>query len=237
MTNEEKLAVFRAQTENVRAFQGAWKAIRRSIHIALAKDDHASARVHTKLLALTYCAWAEALLSKLIHTPYGFDSDEIQQVKAAGKDGISNCWRKCIDLALRRVEATKSGHLPNVKQTLDRLVQEFIEKPSLLRNKLAHGQIAVALNRDNTALNRDLTLEIVNLDVVKIDSLRSAMQGLSDIIEAIIESPQKGALRDYWGLHQAVKSRLEEEQNFTLADKVKQLKEKRARTTLKVSSV
>ena len=233
MTNDEKLAIFKAQTENVRAFQRTWKIIRRSIHLALAKDDHSSAQIHTKLLALTYSAWAEAVLSKLIHTPYGFDAAEIEQVKVANKSGISNCWRKAIELSLRRVQSTKSNHLPNVEQTLNRLVQEFIERPSLLRNKLAHGQIVVALNRDNTALNTDLTSEIASLDVVKIDRLRDAMQGLSDIIEAIIESPQKGALRDYWTLHQVVTARLEETIHFTLADKVQQLKSKRTRTPFK----
>lgn len=232
MTNEEKLAIFQAQTENVRAFRGAWHAIKRSIHIALVKDDHASARVHTRVLALTYCAWSEAILSKVIHTPYGFDAGEIEQVKAAGRDGISNCWRKCIELALRRVEASKSGHLPNVAKTLNNLVQEFIEKPSLLRNKIAHGQIVIALNRDNTATNESLTSEIAALDVVKIDRLRDAMQGLSDIIEAIIESPKKGALRDYWSMRQAVTDRLDQTKSFTLAAKVQQLKSKSARTSV-----
>lgn len=232
MTNEEKLAIFRAQTTNVRAFEGAWRAIKRSIHSALAKEDQSSARTHTRLLALTYSAWAEALLSKLIHTPYGFNTDEINQIKLAGKNGISNCWRKCIQLALLRVEASKSGHLHNVGQTLNRLVQEFVEDPSLLRNKLAHGQLVVALNRDNTAVNNDLTSEINDLDVVKIDRLRDALQGLSDIVEAIIESPQKGALRDYWKLHLAITNRLEQTANYSLADKVQFLKAKRARTAV-----
>ena len=232
MTDTAKLAIFKAQTANVKAFERAWRIIKRSIHAALAKDDFSSAEIHTRLLALTYSAWAEALLSKLIHTPYGFDAHEISQIKSAGKDGISNCWRKCIELALNRVAASKSNHLPNATQTLNRLVLEFVETPSLLRNKLAHGQLVIALNRENTAVNNDLTNEIAELDVVKIDRLHEAMQGLSDIIEAIIESPQKGALRDYWKLLSAVTNRLDETRGYSIADKAQQLKSKRARTVV-----
>ncbi len=42
-----------------------------------------SANVQTKILALVFSAWAEARFSKLIHTPYGFDLNEIRQIKAA----------------------------------------------------------------------------------------------------------------------------------------------------------
>lgn len=235
MDNNDKLAIYRAQTENVRASQLAWANLKRSINSDLVKGDQRSATTHTRLLALTYSSWAEGALLKLIHTPYGFDVGEIEQIQASKT--VVEAWRKCIELALRRVEATRSGHLANVQQTLDRLVKEFVEKPSLLRNKLAHGQLVIALNRANTAVNSELTAEIASLDVVKLDRLHDALQGLSDIIEAIVESPVKGALRDYWTLLQRVESHLERTKGFTLEDKARQLREKRSRVQITAKQV
>jgi len=164
----------------------------------------------------------------VIHTPYGFDLSEIDQIKEASRtEGIVSGWRKCIELALRQVDATKSNHVPNLKQALERLVTEFIEGPSLIRNKIAHGQLKVALNRENTNINPDLTKEISDLNVVKLDRLHIACSGLAEIVESIIESPQKGAHREYWIISARIQEELARTENFTLEEKVSRLKQKK----------
>ena len=84
--------IFEAQTQNVRALNRAWKKLNITLNNAIRKSDSHAIRIHTKVLVLVFCAWAEASFSKLIHTPYGFSNDEITQIKdeqkkAAWKQG------------------------------------------------------------------------------------------------------------------------------------------------------
>ena len=227
MDQNKKLEIFKAQTANCRELKGTCKHLKRNIHLGLIKGDTQSVNSHTKLFALTYCAWTEALFSKLIHTPYGFDISEIDQIKTArqGKS-ITEAWKCAVTLAVRRVDGGNAGHLANVKRTLNKLIDEYVESPSQIRNKIAHGQVKIALNKDNTDLNDSLTAEIDNLDVVKIDRLIMGFQGLADIIEGIIESPEKGAYRDYWALTQRITDNLEKTSKYTLDKKIENLREK-----------
>lgn len=227
MNQTQRLDVFRAQTENVRLLNSAWKHLRRAINANLLRDKDQEVIVHTRLLALTYCAWSEALFSKIIHTPHGFTLEEIGQIKAAAAEAVSKGWRRCVTLSLNRVRGRRDGHRANISQALNRLVDEYIHSPSLLRNKIAHGQLAVALNRTDTDINQPLSAQLSNLNVVTLDRQKAACQGLADIIEAIIESPQKGAMRDYWSLSQKITDHLERTKNFTLAKKIEQLQAKK----------
>ncbi len=92
---------------------------------------------------------------------------------------------------------------------------------------MAHGQWQIALNSKNTALNPDLTAALGNSDLVKLDLLRDGCNGLCNIIEALIESPDRAFHRDYWPLLCEIKNRLETASHFTLEQKVAMLKKKR----------
>jgi len=146
MDEQERLSIFQAQTKNVRALHQAWKQINRQINASLLNNDNVSREINTKLLAVIYCALAEAVFSKLIHTPYGLTLNEIDQIKKVGKRGVKFGWTKCAELAVRRVDGAKPNHPPNALQKLRTLIDKFIYDPSLIRNKLAHGQWRVALN-------------------------------------------------------------------------------------------
>lgn len=231
MDRKKQLEVFQAQTENMRVLEQGWNHIKRGIHRDLLANNEASVELQTKVLALTYCAWSEAAFSKLIHTPHCFELDEIRQIKAAGEFGsIVSAWEKCVALALRKIQSRNGNYVPNVKQELNRLIKTYIETPSQLRNKVAHGQWRVALNRKNTAQNPDLTVALTNLDLVKLDLLKQGCEGLCLIVEALVESPEKAFPRDYWPLLCQVKERLDTASQFTLAQKLQLLKKKRALT-------
>jgi len=228
MDRRQQLEVFQAQTENLRVLERGWKHIKRGIHRDLLANNKASVELQTKVLALAYCAWSEAAFSKLIHTPHGFELDEIRQIKAAGERGsIVTAWEKCVALALRKIQSRNGNYVPNVKQELNRLIKTYIETPSQLRNKVAHGQWQVALNNKNTAQNPDLTASLANLDLVKLDLLKKGCEGLCLIVEALVESPEKAFHRDYWPLLCQVKEQLATASQFTLDQKLQLLKKKR----------
>ncbi|MEP1079258.1 hypothetical protein NDI52_28005 [Leptolyngbya sp. PL-A3] len=224
MNRNAQLAVFEAQVKNVRELDAAWKHVKRSINRDLVKGNQSSVRLHTKLLTLIYCAWLEASFSKLIHTPYGFDLSEIAQIKSASRNSIVEAWKECINIAALRVNPGKSNYLPNIKQRLNQLIEKYVEEPSLLRNKVAHGQWVKALNRENSAINTELTIAISNLDVVKLDILHDACKGLCEIVEVLIESPERAFHRDYWLLLSKLEEHMARTSQFNLADKIAILK-------------
>lgn len=175
--------VYQAQTKNVRMLNQARGQVNRAINRALRKNDITSTEVHTRVLALIFCAWVEANFSKLIHTPYGFTPDEVRQIKQAYQgSGLGAGWRKSIDLGLRKVSnPKKSNYLPNIRQKLLTVVDNYVVLPSLIRNKIAHGQWDVALNRENTTVNNDLTQELHNLDAVVISIWFKAHEYLANL--------------------------------------------------------
>lgn len=202
--------------------------INRSINLSLRKGDEVSSRVHTKLFALVFCTWVEATFSKLIHTPYGFSLDEIHQIKESTNNfGIESGWKKCLELGLNRIaNSPRSSYIPNINQRLSRIIDQYVVEPSLIRNKIAHGQWTIALNRDNTALNNDLTTAVQSLDVVQITIWFTVHQYLAKILEFLVESPGRAFHRDYWIEISHLESFLQQSANWSLQDKIVSLRRK-----------
>jgi hypothetical protein len=199
MDQQQRLEVFQAQTENVRQLEKTWSHINRQINALVLAKDNSGLLMNTKILGLIYCALAEALFSKLIHTPHGLTLDYIDQIKTvSNRGGIKTGWLKCAELALHGVQSAKSNHGQNVQKKLTGLIEHYIFDPSLIRNKLAHGQWAIALNSDNTAINHDITNEIGALTAVELYRRKFALEKLSAIVEDMIESPSKTHHRHYW---------------------------------------
>lgn len=185
-----------------------------------------SANVQTKILTIVFSAWAEARFSKLIHTPYGFDLTEIRQIKSIQQQyGLEQGWEKCLQLALRRGSpVSKGSEIPNKRQAISRILKTYIIEPSLLRNKIAHGQWKVALNRDNDTENPEFTAKLRNLDVIVVTVWLQAYEFLARIIEDLIESPNRAFRRDYWLHLSQLESFLSEAKHWTIESKMKTLK-------------
>ncbi|BEN66667.1 hypothetical protein SMKC072_44890 [Serratia marcescens] len=198
MQESDRNNIFAAQTKNVRALEQAWKHINKSINAAYSCGDNSSAEIHTKLLAQVYCAYAESVFSKVIHTPNGLSINDINQIKNKGKKNIVDAWKKCVELSLKKVQGKNSSHIPNATLKINGLVDAYIFDPSLLRNKIAHGQWIVALNRDNTNIHAELTSKIQGISVIDLYQQKAAFKSLSCILEDIIKSPNKTHRRDYW---------------------------------------
>ena len=232
MNETQKKNVFKAQTTNVRELESAWLHVNRQINALILQKNTKAIQVSTKLLALVYCALAEAVFSKLLHTPPGLTLDEIAQIKSAiSSNGVKAGWLKCADLALLRVEGVKSGHGHNVRQKLTKLIEQYIYDPSLIRNKLAHGQWCMALNRDNSAINQDISHEIKSLTIVELYCRKNALKKLSAILEDIIESPNKAHHRDYWTHIVDLEKSQKKFSTLTMEGKIRQLFKKKSHAT------
>ena len=148
MNQATRLIIFNAQTINVHEIVKAQVQIKRAINFAIKRRDTVTEQALTKTLALIYCAWVEVNFSKMIHTPYGFTLDEIRQIKKIYKEnGLESGWEKCLELGIRKIiSSKKTNYLPNIHQELTRIIKKYIVEPSLLRNKVAHGQWKIALS-------------------------------------------------------------------------------------------
>lgn len=199
MDDVQRIAVFRAQTTNVRELECAWRHVNRQInHLILSKDEK-GVEINTKILALLYCSLAESIFSKLIHTPVCISLSDIERIKrTSSSSGIKYGWLICAQIATSKIGGAKTNHRHNVRKKLRELIEKYIFDPSLIRNKLAHGQWLIALNRGNTAVNVDLTEELSFLNCVELYRRKVSLEKLSAIIEDIIESPQRAHHRDYW---------------------------------------
>lgn len=234
MDQNSRLEVYQAQTKNVQEIDKVRKQINRAINDALKQNDKIAVQALTKTMALVFCAWVEANFSKVIHTPHGFSLDEIQQIKKIYKEnGVEKGWEKCVELGTLKASKRKnSNYVPNIRLELKRLIQQYIVEPSLLRNKIAHGQWTIALNRENTAQNRELTTSLETLDVVTISKWFKVHGHISQIVENLIESPNKAFHRDYWVEITELKEFIAKAENWSLDQKVDKLKKKPAPVTV-----
>ncbi|WP_159820010.1 hypothetical protein [Cyanobium sp. Copco_Reservoir_LC18] len=171
-------------------------------------------------MALLFCAWSEANLSKLIHTPYGFELSEIDDIKSAWRLNIEAAWLKTIDFGLAKVATPPS----NASQKLHSLVRDFVVEPAGIRNKVAHGQWSVALNARGTNLNHDLTDELARLSIVNIQVWFRSSTLLSEVVEALIESPESAFHRDFATKLSDLEAFRQRSATFTVSSKLQQLK-------------
>jgi hypothetical protein len=225
-----RLVIFQSQVQNTRALKSSIKHARRSINEALRRNNQPVAQTFTKVYALLFCAWAEANFIKVIHTPHGFDLDEIDQIQTAKANGIGAAWKKCIDLALRHLPTQRGSFTPNARLKLETAIDAHVFDPSVLRNKLAHGQWVTALNRENTALHLQLTQQIQGLDIVKVSAWERGHELLADLVEHLIESPQKTFVRDWYVEVTQLEQEMAEAETRNIAAHVVALKDKDRRT-------
>ena len=228
ITSERNNDIFNAQVQNVRGLNAAMKQLNRTVNDSLRKGNDLSLNTYTKVLVLLFCAWSESTFSKLVHTPNGFSTEEKNQIRNEYRSSLEDGWHKCIELGLRKVSSNpeRSNYLPNIRRRLSRILDEYMVAPRIVRNKIAHGQWVNALNRENTKINNQVTFSIQNLDAVVITKWFTVYRYLSDMVEILIESPDKAFHRDYWIIIGELEDYLEKTKNWNVDTKRKLLNKK-----------
>ena len=229
MDETQKLQIYQAQVENTRSLNSSMSHVHRAVNQAFRSNDEALATTFTKTYALLFCAWTEANFSKVIHTPYGFCTAEIDQIKMAKNHGISKSWEKAVELGLRHLDAKRGNFKPNTQKKLYELIESHVFEPSTLRNKLAHGQWKLALNRENNHVEQVMTQNITDLDIVKIQSWREGHKIISEAVETLIESPKKAFPRNWHEYVVKIEEKILDFDTRTIEHHVAKLKKKKSR--------
>ena len=199
MTRTEIYELYVLQSKNVRQLKKVQANLNKDINFYINKNDNFQIELKTKLLALLYSTLSEAQFIQFIHTPDGYTSTEISEIKSAKNRNLEEGWRELIDKAMSKVgDWSNNPDLLNRRNSIIDIVKEFIVKPSILRNKIAHGQWQIALNRENTNKNEELTEKLETLNVVIVSKWFDIHQFMGLIIRDLIQSPSKGFHNNYW---------------------------------------
>ncbi|EHQ26486.1 hypothetical protein [Mucilaginibacter paludis] len=220
MAAPQSYPLYQAYVTNVRDFLLAETEIRRLINRAMKGGREQTVNVQTKVYALIYSTFAEANFIKMVLTPYGFDQPFIDQILHE-RNNLQQKWIKCLELAFQKFTATRKGsEVPNKVQELKRIILRYVIEPSIIRNKLAHGQISVATNSSNTVVNNEITDKINDLSFVNIMRLFYINQALCDIMEDLIESPDMAHRDNYYPKYQALETYIEKSEIWTNESKL-----------------
>jgi hypothetical protein len=227
MTDQEIFDLYVLQSKNVRRLKRVQTNLVKDINFYLRKNDNFQVEIKTKLLALLFSTLSEAEFIQVVHTPNGFLSSEIEKIKFAKNSKLEDGWKLMIDLAFDKVGDWKNkSDLLTRRNSLRKTIEDFIITPSILRNKIAHGQWEFALNRDNTKENEELTNQLKDLDVVEITKWFEIHQYLGRIIRDLIQSPKKGFHNNYWVNLTDLEKYLIKAKTWTLETKKERLKMK-----------
>jgi hypothetical protein len=220
MPDASSYKFYQAYVINVTDFLLAEKDVRRTINRSLKTGKKDTSNIQTKLYALLYSTYSEASFMKMILTPHGFE--QIYVTEILKQESIQEKWLKCLELAFLKFSKNKKGsEIPNRILELRRIIQKYIVDPSLIRNKIAHGQLTVALNSKNTDLNLSLTHQLSELDFVDVYRWFEINKLLCSIIEDLIESPNIAHYEQYPGKVERLKAFIKKTEEWTIESKLK----------------
>lgn len=219
MTEQEIYDLYVLQSKNVRKLKKVESNVVRTINEYLKKNDEFQVELNTKLYALVYCTLSEAQFIQILNTPNGFLYTEIEKIKTEkNRNGVIKAWELLFDMAFDKVnsEWRENDDLKTRRNELKTITDEYIKKPSELRNKIAHGQWDFALNRENTKENESKTIELNELSVVQISIWSEVHQYLGLIVRDLIQSPKNGFHNKYWSNLTKLQSFLIKSSNWTI---------------------
>jgi len=185
-TEEQKF--YSELSKNVVALESARKKVNSQINEFLRKDDDFSVALYTKIYLLIYSSWTEAYLVKLVHTPSGFTATQKKSI-LSGQDVI-NKWKKCVNTAFNKFEK-KGSDVPNKKQKIHKLLDEYLKTQANIRNKIAHGQWVFPLYKNNLAHDPDAQTLINLIDVIQIDTWFEVFKEISEIVRGLIDAKHR----------------------------------------------
>jgi hypothetical protein len=220
MPDKSTYTFYQAYVINVRDFLLAEKEIKRLINRALKSGKKTlTVNVQTKVYALLYSTYSEASFMKIVLTPYGFDQPFVDEILR--QESVQEKWLKCVELAFNKFTTHRKGsEVPNKTKELKAIIQKYIVDPSVLRNKIAHGQLTVALNSKNTNLNPDLTKQLEELDFITVYRWFEINKKLCMIIEDLIESPDRAHSQKYYSKYQELEKFISDTESWTIDSKM-----------------
>lgn len=182
----------------------------------------------TRLAIPVYTAYTEAIFLKLIYTPNGFTKTEIDQIlKVQKKQSIIEAWKIAIQTSAKKSIGKNSGFYPNSLKKINTLINQHLQEPSELRNKIAHGQWHTTFNKYNSSLTPDTSAKIRDIDIVKISKWVDIFNIMGELFFLSNQSPLKGYSEQYWNKITDIEELLNKRSNWSFEQKIKNMHKKK----------
>lgn len=198
MTNQE---LAKAHAKNKKQLRKAKTQIKLALNRAIKEKNEILEYVNIRLYFLLSVAWLESTLNFILNY-YGPNIGDSDKKLVEIESSQESKWRKLIELSFRRqylggnknkalnvlnLGHTNFGRYQNLNEILDNQVTIFIG----IRNKLAHGQWAIALNNEGTSKQQDTTSAIWKLTKKDTILLNKHIEVFSNLIEFLVASKIK----------------------------------------------
>ena len=132
-------------------------------------------------------------------------------------------------ISTRKSIGKKSNFLPNSRKKIEQIINRYLQEPSELRNKIAHGQWTCTFNKHNSALTHETSAKIEKITIVDIDIWLSAFTTLGELLFLANQSPLKGYSEQYWNKITKIEQELERRSSWTFNKKVQLMHAKHAK--------
>lgn len=218
-------------TWNLKELEKVWKQINRQINQNIKDNKLDYVIINTKILLIIYSSYCEVIFNKLLNTPNWFSQIEIGEIQK--KTSITEKWKETLKIAISKVDTTNFSNRDEYEKMiiiLDEYIDEYIDKPSKLRNKIAHWQIKYPLNKKWTNINSEIKEKIDNIDCVKLKILKESVSLVVHTIEILIQSPNKKFKFFYEENYKILKDKQIEFKNYSFVHLTTQLLNKKSKT-------
>lgn len=211
---------YKTQSRNVRYLKQVQNVLRKDINKSIARHDDFSVKYKTLQFAQLYSALSEAQFLQILYTPNGFQLSEIENIQ--NQSAIFDSWKLMVEIAFGRLNNWKGNpDFKNRNDKINKYISDYIEKPQLIRNKIAHGQWLYAFNSDNSNINTETTYKIKDLNITTISIWFEVHQYLCFIIRDLIQSPSKGFHNNYWTNLSELETYLSKTSSWSFSNRVK----------------
>lgn len=154
-----------------------------------------------RIYLILYTAWLETTLSLIIHY-YSTQINEFERTAILSETSQEKRWKKLIEISFRtqylnrkttkNLDLVDLGHSAFNRYTyLNDILEKEITVFIGIRNKLAHGQWAVALNNEGTDKTQDVTTKLWTLTKKDCMMLKNFASNFSNLIEMLVASKSK----------------------------------------------
>jgi hypothetical protein len=136
-------------------------------------------------------------------------------------------------LGLKRLVTKRADkQVSDIRSKISQILERYVAGPSVLRNKVAHGQWVIAINRSGDGVNLDVSQQLKEVNVVVLTRWHIAVVELCAILRLLIESPNKAFRPNYYFAIESHVKKVRETKEWTLEKRVAQLKLKQQHKAL-----
>jgi hypothetical protein len=186
--------LYRFHTENLRALVTAKEQIAPLAKHAIAIKAATELSSLLKLYAFLVGAWAEVRLQKVLYEPNAFADSDRASIK--GQRTQLDQWKRTVEIAFRKhysisepqplslLPFTPRARYGAIAALLDNELQLVIN----VRNKLAHGQWAYALNSEGTAIETNMMRELRTENFMSLQFKDDLIGNIAEIVNTLVIS-------------------------------------------------